>query len=147
MAPLSQMSETIFWDTAAYIALSNKSDSLHDQAIEISNELATSEAHILTTDAVLIEVANAFSDVPRRAMAQRIIDAIYRSQALNVAILVHIDKDLWQRGWRLFSNRPDKNWSLTDCISFVVMEDYKVIKAFTSDHHFEQAGFTRLLTP
>ena len=45
----------------------------------------------------------------------------------------------------LFLDRPDKNWSLTDCISFLVMEDRKVRRAFTSDHHFIQAGFDKLM--
>jgi predicted nucleic acid-binding protein len=50
-----------------------------------------------------------------------------------------------QRGFDLFSQRPDKEWSLTDCISFVVMQDYGVTDALTSDGDFEQAGFTKLM--
>ena len=56
-----------------------------------------------------------------------------------------IDPALWQRGWQLYCARPDKEWGLTDCLSFVVMQEQGVFDAFTADHHFEQAGFIRLL--
>lgn len=53
--------------------------------------------------------------------------------------------DLFRRGLRLYFDRPDKEWSLTDCISFVVMGDEGLSEALTGDHHFEQASFTALL--
>jgi hypothetical protein len=49
------------------------------------------------------------------------------------------------RSWQLLKSRPDKNWSLTDCISFVVMQGRGIKAAFTADRHFEQAGFECLL--
>jgi predicted nucleic acid-binding protein len=52
---------------------------------------------------------------------------------------------LFDAGLELYSRRPDKEWSLTDCISFVVMEEHGLTEALTTDHHFEQAGFTALL--
>ncbi len=61
-----------------------------------------------------------------------------------MATIVHVDRELWQRGWQLHRSRADKEWGLTDCISFVVMKEYNIHKAFTH-HHFEQAGFIRLL--
>lgn len=139
------MSETIFWDTAAFIALGNARDALHQAAVKVSEELAQAQAHVLTTDAVFIEVANTFSKVTWRPIAWQLIEAMHASVPLQAATLVHVDTALWQRGWQLFRGRPDKNWSLTDCISFVVMEDYGIQRAFTYDHHFEQAGFVRLL--
>jgi predicted nucleic acid-binding protein len=48
-------------------------------------------------------------------------------------------------GWHLYASRSDKEWSLTDCISIVIMQREKIEQAFTSDHHFAQAGFTKLL--
>ena len=53
--------------------------------------------------------------------------------------------ELFERGCRLYADRPDKDWSLTDCISFVVMEEKAITEALTADHHFEQAGFNALL--
>ncbi|MFZ1474230.1 MAG: PIN domain-containing protein [Anaerolineae bacterium] len=140
------MTERIFWDTAAFVALANQDDDLHRTAVEVSKQMARARAKIVTTDAVLTEVANMFSRPAWRPMAQRIIEALHHSQRTGSAHLIHVDEDLWQRGWRLFQARTDKEWSLTDCISFVVMQDNKLSRAFTSDHHFEQAGFVRLIT-
>lgn len=140
------MPEIVFWDTAAFIALGNTRDDLHQAATDVSQELAQAQAHVLTTDAILIEVANTFSRVALRPVAWQLIEAMQASVALKAATIVHIDTDLWQRGWQLFGARSDKNWALTDCISFIVMEDYGIQRAFTYDHHFEQAGFVRLLT-
>lgn len=139
------MPETVFWDTAAFVALGNADDALHLTAITVSETLAQAQAHVLTTDAVLTEVANTFSKVPWRPIARRLIEAMQESVTVQMATIVHVDDDLWQRGWQLFGERPDKDWGLTDCISFVVMRDHKVNRAFTSDHHFEQVGFVRLL--
>lgn len=139
------MIETIFWDTTAFIALGNTRDELHQSAIKVSHELAKNQAHVLTTDAILVEIANAFSKASSRPVAWRLIEAIQASVALQAATIVHVDVILWQRGWQLYRTRSDKNWGLTDCISFVVMQDYGIKRAFTQDHHFEQAGFVRLL--
>ncbi len=139
------MPEVVFWDTSAFIALSNRDDRWYVAAVAMNQELARQRARILTTDAVLTEVANSFSRAAQKSVAQRNIDALQQSAKLGVARLIHVDEALWQRGWRLFTERPDKDWSLTDCISFIVMQENKVIRSFTSDHHFEQAGFVRLM--
>ncbi|HEX8230861.1 MAG TPA: hypothetical protein VF826_16315 [Chloroflexia bacterium] len=65
----------------------------------------------------------------------------------SVVEIVHIDKALDEQAWELLSKRPDKDWSLVDCSSFVVMRQRGIQEALTTDHHFEQAGFTRLLKP
>jgi len=56
-----------------------------------------------------------------------------------------LDTKLFHRGVELFRRRPDKGWPLTDCISFVVMQDHGIDEALTADVHFQQAGFTALL--
>ena len=61
------------------------------------------------------------------------------------AVVVPAETDLFRRGLDLYHNRPDKEWSLTDSISFVVMKDRGLTEALTGDHHFEQAGFVALL--
>ena len=139
------MTEVVFWDTAAFVALGNARDDLHRAAVAVSQELAQAKALVLTTDAVLIEVANTFSQVAWRPTAWRLVDALQKSEALQIATIAHVDADLWERGWRLYRNRADKDWGLTDCISFVVMDDFGARRAFTHDRHFEQAGFMRLL--
>jgi predicted nucleic acid-binding protein len=59
--------------------------------------------------------------------------------------VVIIDTQLDAAAWRLWESRPDKSWSLVDCSSFVVMQQRALTSALTTDHHFEQAGYTRLL--
>jgi hypothetical protein len=60
-------------------------------------------------------------------------------------IVIETSHELFEQGVALFSQRPDKSWSLTDCISFVVMEQHGLSEALTADRHFEQAGFVPLL--
>lgn len=139
------MSEVVFWDTSAFVALGNSDDDLHGAAVAVNNGLARQRAHILTTDAVLVEVANSFSKVTLRPLSLKIFGALHQSIKMGAASLVHVDEELWRRGWNLFTMRPDKEWGLTDCISMVVMQERGVVRAFTSDHHFEQAGFIRLM--
>jgi predicted nucleic acid-binding protein len=145
MAVTNAMLETIFWDTAAFVALGNRDDALHEAAVAVSQELAREEALVLTTDAVLTEVVNTFSKAAWRPMAKRLIEVLQQSVEVSVAQVVHVNETLWQRGWQLFLERPDKDWGLTDCISFVVMQEHGLTRAFTSDRHFEQAGFVRLM--
>jgi len=59
--------------------------------------------------------------------------------------IVEIDKEIYKEAWNLYSSRNDKEWSLTDCTSFIVMNRRRITEAFTSDRHFEQAGFKILL--
>lgn len=139
------MSRIVFWDTSAFLALVNRRDASHSQAVAVSQALARENAQLLTTDAVLTELANGLSKVSQRQLAQRTVKMVYQSVPLRVAEVVHINAELWQRGWQLYCARPDKEWGLTDCLSFVVMQENEVFEAFTADHHFEQAGFARLL--
>ena len=141
------MPETIFWDTSAFVAVGNADDDLHEQAVQVSDALARQKARILTTSAVLTEVANTFSRSGWRSVAHQLVESVRQSGVMGVARVVHIDEALWERGWALFVERPDKHWGLTDCISFVVMQDQSIIRAFASDRHFEQAGFERLMQP
>jgi uncharacterized protein len=62
----------------------------------------------------------------------------------NVEV-VPLEMELYQEGVKLYASRSDKEWSLTDCISFVIMERLGLAEALTADHHFQQAGFVRLL--
>jgi predicted nucleic acid-binding protein len=59
--------------------------------------------------------------------------------------IVPATMEWFERGMELYEGRPDKEWSLTDCISFAVMTERGVSDALTNDHHFEQAGFRILL--
>jgi hypothetical protein len=139
------MSRLVFWDASAFIALGNRNDILHPQAKDLSHQLAKERTRLFTTNAVLTEVGNGFSKIGLRSIAERLIESTIQSTQSGAAEIVHVSEGLWQRGWQLFQERPDKEWGLTDCISFIVMHDHNITEAFTADKHFEQAGYVRLL--
>ncbi|PKO21051.1 MAG: hypothetical protein CVU38_16830 [Chloroflexi bacterium HGW-Chloroflexi-1] len=79
------MPETVFWDTAAFVALGNRDDELHSTAVAVSQELARLKAHILVTDAVLTEVANTFSKAALRPMVRQVIESFQASRKVRLA--------------------------------------------------------------
>jgi predicted nucleic acid-binding protein len=132
----------VFIDTAAWIALFNRSDALHKQAKQVEKLLRQQNVLLVTTEFVFLEVADAFCTSATRTQVANFIDGL---RSLTLLKIVEIEQPLYLEGWQLYKQRLDKNWSLTDCISFAVMKREKIDKAFTSDHHFEQAGFIKLL--
>ena len=96
----------------------------------------------VTTEWVLIEVADALSAPEQRPVYLDLLSDLRNDPGL---VVVEASHDLFERGVDLFARRPDKSWSLTDCISFLVMEEHGLSEALTADHHFKQAGFVPLL--
>jgi uncharacterized protein len=133
---------TVLVDTAAWIALVNTRDELHEQAEDMMAELRRRNATLVTTEFVLLEVANSFCTIAWRDKAIKLINGLRLMPNLRI---VPASSSLVADGWQLYTSRSDKEWSLTDCISIVVMQREKIEQAFTSDRHFEQAGFTKLL--
>ena len=66
-------------------------------------------------------------------------------KAIPSIFIIHIDQAADSEAWRLCQSRPDKAWSLVDASSFVIMKQLGIQTALTTDRHFEQAGFIRLL--
>lgn len=96
----------------------------------------------MTTSPVLLETANTLARPAWRSAGVALIGHLpHRADVESVPLA----PDLWQRGWELYCNRPDKAWSLTDCISFLVMRDAGLTDALTADDHFRQAGFRAVL--
>lgn len=137
-----KMSESIFIDTSALIALIDNSDSLHRQAGIAMSQIGKSRSRMVTTEFILMEVANALSRQPFRKCAIDYLNGLRHLKTINI---FPASTELLHSGWLLYCDRSDKEWSLTDCISFEVMMAEGITKAFTSDHHFEQAGFTKLI--
>ena len=129
----------VFADTAYWIALVVRQDQYH-QRVQAWTPRIT--GRITTTAAVLLETANALSRPAWRASAVALIDHLRQ----RADVLIHPpEQALWERGWDLYRNRPDKGWSLTDCVSFIVMQDSGLTDALTTDEHFRQAGFRAVL--
>ena len=129
----------VFADAFLYIAMLNRSDAAHRRAMEL---VASGAVEIVPTVAILLEVADAMSAPARRLACGGFLEDLIA----HSSTMVHrLDDDLLGRGLELYRARPDKEWSLTDCISFVVMADEGLTEALTGDRHFEQAGFKALL--
>jgi predicted nucleic acid-binding protein len=129
----------VFADSAYYVALLLQTDQTLDRAVEITVQL---QYPIITTAWIMTEVANTFSAPRFRAAFVSLLDDLQADP--NVRVIAP-DANIFAQGIELYRNRPDKSWSLTDCISFVVMDREGVKDALTFDHHFEQAGFRALL--
>jgi predicted nucleic acid-binding protein len=130
---------SVFADTFYFIALLNAADDAHDAAAAYSTD---DTVRLVTTAWVLTELADGLAETPGRAIFAEFVNELRGDARVDV---VEPDAGLWQRGIDLYDARRDKGWSLTDCISFVVMTDRKMTDALTGDHHFEQAGFHALL--
>ena len=134
--------DRVFVDTAAWIALINLSDALHTRAQQVTRMLGEQNTLLVTTDFVLLEVADALSAPSFRTKTVAFLNGL---RQLIILEIIPADPSLLADDWELYSQRPDKEWSLTDCISFAAMMQGQITRAFTSDRHFEQAGFTKLL--
>jgi predicted nucleic acid-binding protein len=132
------MKET-FADTFYFLALLNPHDAAHARALVASNVL---KGKLVTTDYVLVEVADAFA---RPADRSRFLSLLMLLQADPNAEVVAASPELLAKGVELYRNRADKDWPLTDCLSFVVMQERRIAEALTGDDHFRQAGYTTLL--
>ncbi len=128
-----------FADTSYFLALVNPQDVAHRAAVERTKTYGHA---ILTTSAVVGELGNHLSHSSNRAL---FLETVHRLRAAQSAQIVHVDERLFEAGITLFRSRSDKDWSLTDCISFVVMQEHAITEALSTDHHFEQAGFSVLL--
>lgn len=131
---------TVFADTFYYLAWVNPKDRAHAAARQFAAQF---RGEVVTTSGVLLEVGDALCRGPNRDAFGIVLEEIRDDRATT---LVQIDEVLLTQGIDLFRARTDKDWSLTDCVSFVVMTELGLKDALTGDHHFEQAGFRALLT-
>ena len=129
----------LFADTFYYLALLIPADPAHAKAITVTEQLASP---IVTTAWVLTELGNAMASPRNRRVFASFLDALEKNPSVAI---VPPSQALFAEGVALYRTRNDKSWSLTDCISFVVMKRRKIAAALTGDHHFEQAGFEILL--
>ena len=128
---------TYFADTSFWLALSRKRDQYNRDAIAWNQFVIRSRSRIVTTEAVLWEWLNGLSDASTRGVAA---EGYRRAHADARIEVVPFQPELIDSAVQLYRTRPDKDWSLTDCLSFVVMERRHLTEALTTDGHFEQAG-------
>jgi predicted nucleic acid-binding protein len=131
----------VFADTYYFIALLNPADQDHERAVRWTAE---SSRAIVTTEFVLMEVADGMAKFNRRSVFGQCHRIVTQSSGIR---LVSASHELFERGVEMYLSRMDQEWTLTDCISFVVMRDLGLTEALTADHHFEQARMVPLFRP
>lgn len=136
------MPAEVFLDTAYAIALSSVQDQYHAVAVQLAAQLKAEGTRLITTRPILLEIGDALAKPRYRSAAVRLLRALEADAKVEI---VPLSDELYQRALQLYSERPDKDWGLTDCISFVVMQARGVHEALTTDEHFQQAGFRVLL--
>ena len=130
---------TVFADAYYFLALLNTGDKGHPRASAWTEGFS---GRMVTTDLVLLEVADAMSQQGHREVFWRFYDLLHLKSQVQI---IPATRQLIEQGLALYRSRPDKGWSLTDCISFSAMNEEGLRDALTGDRHFEQAGFTVLL--
>ena len=126
-------------DTGYLVALEDADDENHPRAREHLDGRASMPT-LTTTSYVLDEVVTFFNVRGQHAKAVEVGEMLLGSPSVG---MVHVGEDLLRRGFGLLRDRPDKDYSLTDCVSFVLMREHGISVAFAFDKHFEQEGFVK----
>jgi predicted nucleic acid-binding protein len=132
----------VFADTSYWFALVFPRDHLHSIALDAVHQLG--QHRVVTSEMVVTEFLNSVSGAGRhhRDFAIGLVDAILGDARV---LMVPSTPDLFRSSFTLYRDRPDKSWSLTDCASFVIMDERGIKEALTHDRHFEQQGYRALL--
>jgi predicted nucleic acid-binding protein len=132
------LANKLFLDASYVIALTVLRDEHHARALDIKTQIQSQNIDVITTLAVALEIGNALCGQKYRRTTASLLNALNNDETIEV---VPIGEGLLQ----LYKDRIDKDWSLTDCISFLVMQERRITDVLTTDRHFEQAGFRALL--
>jgi predicted nucleic acid-binding protein len=134
----------LFADTSGWGNLIDSSQVHHKMAVALYRQARQQKRKVVTTNYIITELV-ALLTSPLHISRTTIISFIQGLKTSLYLEVVHINISLDTAAWQLIANREDKEWRLVDCSSFVVMQRYGLREALTADHHFEQAGFIRLL--
>lgn len=134
----------IFLDASYAIALASRSDQHHARAVELAKRIEAGKIPLVTTRAVVLEIGNVLAKQRYRRTAVTLLESIEDDKRIDV---VPLTEGLVSQAFELYKQRTDKEWGLTDCISFILMRERGLQEALTADGHFRQAGFRALLLP
>ena len=128
----------VFADTFFYLALLDVAEPDHKRALAESRISRC----IVTTEFILLELGNACARAEDHADFLALVAGMLASLRVKI---IPVSSELFNRGLARMRERNDKDWTLTDCISFVVLEEEGIHEALTAAQHYEQAGFKALL--
>ena len=133
----------VFVDTSGWANAFVKTERYHTEASTLVKQWQQNNQHVVTTNYVLSELIVLLGSRGQHRSA--VLNNIELIRSADWVEIVHVDELLDEKAWQLLGNRLDKNWSLVDTISFIVMQERSMTEALTADRHFEQAGFVPLL--
>ena len=134
----------MFADTSGWATVADRRQSFHAQAARLVQAAIANGESIVTSNLVLVELTALFTSPLRIPRSQQIqfLDDLRSDPNVEIAV---VDPVLEASAWQLWRSRTDKDWTMTDCASFLIMQQRGITDALTTDHHFEQAGLVRLL--
>lgn len=132
----------VFVDTSFLIVLLNYNESDHTKALTLYQQIKAEKVRKMTSEYVLLELGNGLSRLGVRRLAVDFFNQVYQDNRFEIVPATTV---LFTEALALFKARPDKEWGLIDCTSFILMRTYQVDTALSADHHFQQAGFCTLL--
>ncbi len=130
--------KSLFVDSGFWIALENADDQNHSKALLHWQELLSNMPVLITTSYVFDEVVTFFNNRHNHAKAVELGHTLLHSSFIE---LIQVDETLFKEAWLYFQKHQDKRYSLTDCVSFIVMSKRNLETALTFDKHFRQAGY------
>jgi len=132
------MKNIYFLDTSYILALEIRNEDAHKKVLENWASLVNSKPFLVTTTYIFDEVVTFFNSRNLHYKAVEVGNRLLESADID---LIEIDQSFFHEGWQYFQKHQDKSYSLTDCLSFIVMQKRNIVTALTLDHHFLQAGF------
>jgi uncharacterized protein len=132
----------VLLDTSFILAIENRDDPCHERAKELARELAREGCLLVVHWGILLEIGDGYARVERHEKGCALLDKLQKEEGFQI---VPLTDDLLEDAITFYCDRRDKNWGLTDCVSFVLMKREGLSEALTADAHFRQAGFKPLL--
>ena len=134
----------LFVDRSAWVAICDSRDDCHPSALAFNRKIARKVTIVITNyilDETYTMLLNNAGYTPTLDF-QRKLDIFIQEGVVEV---IWITPEIAQQAWVIFERfNTDKQWSFSDCTSYVVMQEQGITDVFTFDHHFSQMGFNRL---
>ena len=138
------MVSKVFADTSGWASLFVSTELYHHQASQHFAQFRQDQQTIVTSNYVIAELVALFNS-PLQLPRNKLFQYVEAIKTASYVELIYVNSEIDELAWALLKNRRDKNWSLVDATSFIIMQQFNIQIALTTDHHFEQAGFMRLL--
>ncbi len=132
------MNNPVFIDTGAWFAGIAKNDQYHQHAMKHRNRLLKEKSRFITTNLVIHESTMLLERKVSKKEAVRFLKAVLKDPLVEI---VHADEEIEREGFAIYQKYKDQDFSIADCISFVIMKRYQIPRCFTFDHHFSAMGF------